>query len=243
MNFHPYGSNFAELRGLVLDSKTLEPVTGVRVNINREVTFTDTKGEFYLDSIRAGENLIHLSHEKIENKNEVIKLYPGFNTRRFTLKKKFVQNNNYDKVSKLEEKNIEKCKKDDKKKNSDSFISYWDPPPFQNFIKEIKNEKEDNIKKADFNNIRNLIRKLERESMFKGKIISDKDNKPLADVPVSVDGKILWTDKNGNFEYKTGDNNIELIVDFEGIEKINKNIKLDRGEKYLEIICKTLGDI
>ena len=67
-----FSLNFSELRGIVLDSRTLEPVKNAKVFVEDEIAFTDINGEFYVQALLSGANLVRIEKQMYEEYSKVV---------------------------------------------------------------------------------------------------------------------------------------------------------------------------
>jgi hypothetical protein len=218
-----------------LDSKTLKPIPGAKIIIDKDSFFTDENGEFYADSLVSGPTILRIIKDGYKELSKVIILYEGYNYRRLLITKKYVPKPMKPLISK--EKIKEKIKKCDEKSKIEDDTSYlWNSSYYQSEVNKEKSKKRD--KNVDLKDIINIVNRVEGKIKLIGKVLEKDKGYPLADIPVIINDEIVFTDENGKFEYDTVKDYADILINCKNIEKVEKKIKLENTKNYVEILCK-----
>ncbi|MFA7577690.1 MAG: hypothetical protein WC002_06430 [Candidatus Muiribacteriota bacterium] len=243
LNIVVFSVNFSEIRGLIIDAETLEPVTGVKVIINTEEKYSDHRGVFYIDSLLSGENMVILEHSQYDNFTQVVHLYKGLNTRKFFIKKRF---------NSAPEKKITKNVENQEPAPIKPEISapqknYWD----QLLINEKESDFPDVCKDEIFNKeknedffteVRNIIGRLEGKMFLRGRVLNSSSMEPMRNFPVIIENEIKLTDKEGFFEIYSNNNRVNFLIESEDVLPLNKVITLTSTKNYVEILCEKISE-
>lgn len=236
-----YSINFAQVKVVLLDSKTMDPISTALVNVEGDYDYTNKNGEADIDSLLTGPNLITIKKEGYKDFSKVFFLYKGINYRKILIDKEYKKT---DKQSEKEVKNSVSFKQHEKDeeeylkrlKDQESDI-YWTRDRF------LKPETQEVIVKPyeSFDDIRQIVQKLDGKSEVVIKLIDKDSNAPLDKVPVFVNNSVIFSDKEGRVVYRSVANEVDVLIDVKGIERISKKIRLTKPKNYIEFHCNIQG--
>jgi hypothetical protein len=84
----------------------------------------------------------------------------------------------------------------------------------------------------------------EKPCILTGKVVNDKDNKPIPDADVQVGENLTRTDKSGNFKFdKLPIDKLNSWITAPGFEALNTIVSLTRGKNSTTFRLKPLGSI
>ena len=236
-----YSINFAQVRVLLLDSKTMQPISSALVDIEGDYDYTDRDGEAEVDSLLTGPNLFKIKKDGYEEFNKVFFLYKGINYRKIILEKAYqrdpVQKENSSKNKMdLEDKEKKEAEYLKKIKDEESDL-YWTRDRF------FKPETQEVVVKPyeGFDDVRKIVDRLDGKTQVIIKLLDKRDGSPLDKVPVFINDSVVFSDKQGRVVYNSVVNKVDVMIDVKGIERIAKKVKLTKPKNYIEFHCDVQG--
>ncbi|MCK9224343.1 MAG: hypothetical protein M0R46_15645 [Candidatus Muirbacterium halophilum] len=240
-----FSLNFSELRGIVLDSKNLEPVKNAKIFVEDEIKYTDMNGEFYVQALLSGANLVKVDKDSYSDYSKVVFLYKGHNSKKFIISKK------YEEIQKTKIEKSEEVIIVNEKKDIVIEKSFPEIKPKEEFCETYK-EQTDIVKEFDYcdeenysikstyqdnslNSIMSIINRLSGDILVKGEVVDKNTGVPVSDIPIFFDNKVIFTDNNGKFTVNTSKNNALISIDCKGYEKFNQKFKFDKTDNFIKL--------